>query len=185
MIIDGFVLGILVAKIRGGKFRDLLNVELGSLWLIVLAFLLQYAIIIFNPSFLNFAVPLSYGLLLLFSYLNRNQLGFRWIQTGLFLNLLVMTANGGRMPVDASVVGQFAPEKLSSLSAGESGKHIAMSSDTHLNLLGDIFYLHAPYPHEVLVSLGDILFSVGVFIFIQKVMVKRRSPIQGSVVNGT
>ncbi|BCJ87035.1 DUF5317 family protein [Effusibacillus dendaii] len=67
----------------------------------------------------------------------------------------------------------------------ELGKHIAMSTQTHLNFLGDIFYLHAPYPHETLVSLGDIVLNVGGFIFIQKMMVKRRPPIKGSVMDGT
>lgn len=184
MFLDGLVIGGLIGKIRGGEFKELLNINLRAVWLIVLAFSIQFAVIFFYPDFLWLAIPLTYGILLLFSYLNRHQPGFCLIMAGIAMNLLVMVANGGRMPVDVEYAKRFAPEDVPALVAGEYGKHIGMSELTKLNLLGDIFYLHAPYPHETLVSLGDIVFSIGVFIFIQKIMVRRRPPIQGSVFNG-
>ncbi|WP_018132616.1 DUF5317 domain-containing protein [Effusibacillus pohliae] len=184
MLIDGFVIGIIVAVFRGGKLRDLFEAKLKRIWLIVFAFCVQYAIIVLNQSFLLPAVIISYGALLAFACFNQRQPGFHFILAGIAMNLLVMAANDGRMPVDVGIVRQYAPDGVSALLAGQSGKHIAMSEQTHLNLLGDIFYLHAPYPREGLVSLGDIVFSIGVFLWIQKVMVRRRSPKQGSVDHG-
>ncbi|TCS76904.1 DUF5317 domain-containing protein [Effusibacillus lacus] len=180
---DGFIIGILVALFRGGKLRDLLDVKLNSLWLIVLAFTVQYAIINLYPFYLFMGVIVSYFSLLLFCLFNRKQPGFYIMMAGIAMNLLVMISNGGRMPVDIEIIRQIAPNQVEQLVAGTIGKHVAMTEQTNLNLLGDIFYLHAPYPREALVSLGDILFSVGVFYFIQKTMVKRRSPIQGSVIH--
>lgn len=184
MLIDAFIIGILVAKFRGGKFKDLLDTKIKGLWLIILSFAIQYATMFLRPSLLLPAVIVSYSTLLVFCGLNIRFRGMYPIIAGIVLNFLVMLVNGGRMPVEIESAKQFAPELLPSLLAGEYGKHLAMSDSTHLNFLGDIFYLHAPYPHPGIVSLGDIIFSIGVFIFIQKVMVKRRSPIQGSVAHG-
>ncbi|MGZ4135515.1 MAG: DUF5317 domain-containing protein, partial [Tumebacillaceae bacterium] len=122
--------------------------------------------------------------LLLFGWLNRTQPGFGLVLFGIFMNLLVMVANRGRMPVDVEAARQMAPEDLPYLLSGSSGKHLAMSAQTHLNGLGDIFYLHAPYPHHTVISLGDLVFSIGVFLFLQMVMVKSEKQVAGGVVHG-
>lgn len=183
MLIDSFIVGIIVALLRGGKFRELLNVQIKCLFLVILAFLIQNAAILFFSNFLLTSVLISYCLLLIFSIMNRRAPGFVLISIGIFLNLVVMAANSGHMPVEASTISGISPDKLQALIGNNAGKHILMTGSTNLNFLGDIFYLHAPYPHQVVISLGDILFSIGVFTFIQKIMVKRRPPMLGSVIN--
>lgn len=94
---------------------------------------------------------------------------------GILLNVIVMLANHGRMPVDIEAATILSPEDVPALLAGEYGKHIALSDNTHLNFLGDIFFLQAPYPRPIIVSLGDLVLSIGVIIFIYKVMVSRKT----------
>ncbi|MGZ4030900.1 MAG: DUF5317 domain-containing protein [Tumebacillaceae bacterium] len=184
MLFDSLIIGLLVAKLRGGSFDALLRVKLTGFWLIVVSFAIQYGAIFFIPSALPVIIPTSYALLLLFGWLNRTQPGFGLVLFGIFMNLLVMVANRGRMPVDVEAARQMAPEDLPYLLSGTSGKHLAMSAQTHLNGLGDIFYLHAPYPHHTVISLGDLVFSIGVFLFLQMVMVKSEKQVAGGVVHG-
>lgn len=184
MLFDSLIIGLVVALVRGGSLERLLQVKLKAIWLIVLSFAVQYGAIFLYPDALTFAIPLSYAVLLLFGWINRQSPGFWLVQAGLLMNLAVMVANGGRMPVDVSAARQLAPEDMPALLAGQIGKHLAMSGQTHLNMLGDIFYLHAPYPHHTIISLGDLVFSIGVFLFLQMSMVKGRTPLTGGVVDG-
>ncbi|WP_442596264.1 DUF5317 domain-containing protein [Neobacillus sp. D3-1R] len=173
MFIDSLLVGLVVGKIRGGNFKSFLDMRVKNAYLIIFAFLTQFLVIYFYSKALLFAVTLSYLILFIFSIFNRHLTGLIYIAIGMALNLIVMVANGGRMPVDPHAAGLLAPEDLPALLAGEYGKHIAISDHTLFNFLGDIFYLQAPYPHPIIISLGDIVISIGVFLFIQKTMVKK------------
>jgi len=180
MLLDGLVIGCIVSLFRGGKFKNLLNIQLQAIWLILFAFVVQYGAIFIFPNLLWIATPVSYFILMLFGYYNRKQAGVRFIIVGIALNLIVMVANQGRMPVDVNSAKKLYPELVPQLLSGSYGKHIAMSNYTNFNLLGDIFYLHWPYPHQTLISLGDILFSIGIFLFVQNAMVIKETSLKGN-----
>lgn len=66
---------------------------------------------------------------------------------GAYLNVLVMTNNGGRMPVGTPY---FYPDN----------RHVAMTEDTQYKYLGDIIHIgHAWY------SIGDILISINPVLY--------------------
>jgi hypothetical protein len=48
-----------------------------------------------------------------------------------------------------------------------------MDASTHLSFLGDIIPLSSPYPRTQIISIGDVVMNVGIFLFIQFMMVKR------------
>jgi hypothetical protein len=80
-----------------------------------------------------------------------------------------MAANGLRMPAYIPAVRHFNPSVVPSLIRGEYGKSIAMGNNTHLNFLGDIFTFDIGY--VTLISIGDVLFAIGLVIFIQHAMI--------------
>lgn len=191
MLIDSIVIGVLAGWLFGGKIGNLKDVEIRKAWVIFLAFVLQYSGIfllpvlydkqlISSPYFYSASVMGSYLILIVFSLYNRKQPGFYWVVVGMALNLLVMLANGGRMPVELTAAQDLSPADVPALVGGTYGKHIAMSNDTNLNFLGDLIYLQAPYPHHTIVSLGDIVFSIGVIIFIITQMGARKIMFRGS-----
>ena len=65
-----------------------------------------------------------------------------------------MIANGGRMPVATELAGSL-------VRRGTVGQYVVMSSDTHLNLLGDWIAL---YPVPEAYSPGDVLIALGLAI---------------------
>jgi hypothetical protein len=178
MFIDSIIIGIIVSLIMGGSFRGLVNISVKHPWLIVISFIVQFVSIYLFPNYLLLAVIVSNIGLLLFSFLNVKMTGFKYMVMGIFLNLIVMIVNGGRMPVDVAAARILSPEDVPALIAGEYGKHIALSENTYLNFLGDIFFLQYPYPRPIIISLGDIIFSLGIILFLYAIMVKGKKKVK-------
>ncbi|MDP4147475.1 MAG: DUF5317 domain-containing protein [Bacillota bacterium] len=172
MFIDSIVYGIIISLILGGSFQGLLAISLKQPLLIVLSFFIQFGSIFIFPNYLLTAVIISNFGLLFFCFVNVKVTGFKYMLIGIFLNLIVMILNRGRMPVDVEAAKIMSPKDVPALLAGKYGKHIALSDHTHLNFLGDIFFLRYPYPRPIIISLGDIVLSIGVILFLYSVMVK-------------
>ena len=81
-----------------------------------------------------------------------------WLASaGILLNLVVIVANGERMPV--------APEVACSLlrHGGSVGQYTVMGGSTRLNLMGDWIAL---YPVPEAYSIGDVLIALGLAIVV-------------------
>jgi hypothetical protein len=97
---------------------------------------------------------------------------------GLTLNLLVISLNGGLMPISPEMVGRFElrPDSWEIGSRLGSGKDIVLPiAETRLWILSDRFFLPMPswaaYP--VAFSLGDVLIAIGAFWFAACISAKR------------
>ncbi|MBE4907130.1 DUF5317 domain-containing protein [Bacillus luteolus] len=180
MVYDGIIIALIVALIRGGKITNLSEMNMKMGW--VFPILLLFQIIVFSlqneidwvGTYSNIAFIFVYIIGLFFLWMNRDLPGFFMIIVGVGLNFIVMLLNGGRMPVSPQAALALDPTYIDALKHSLYAKHELITSSTHLALLGDIIPLSAPYPKEQVISIGDIIMNVGVFIFIQKVLVKRR-----------
>ncbi|MFB0545406.1 MAG: DUF5317 domain-containing protein [Anaerolineae bacterium] len=177
------ILSFAIALVRSrGHPARISDVPMHMVWLAFLAFGLQLVPIYglggqrWAPfSLMAVLLLLSYALLFVFIWYNRHLPGMKVIALGVFLNFLVLVANGGFMPI--------APEALTRLGrSGELGIHddcskdIPMSRDeTRLWLLSDIFVFPPPFPLPTAVSLGDVLLALGAFIFSQKALLSPSS----------
>jgi hypothetical protein len=167
----GLAFGLVWAKRQGQSYRP---PRLNHPWLAIVAFLPQYFVTYFGkaqapiPDWLAaFAIITSQGLLFLFAWLNRQLPGMLVLIIGLVLNLTVMIANGGFMPINPQtaerVVGK---ERVVSVETGSriGYKDILLpSNETHLELLSDRFLPPEGFPYQVAFSLGDIFIAIGAF----------------------
>jgi uncharacterized protein DUF5317 len=164
-------LSLALALLRGGRLTSLFELPIRHLWLFFLPFALQLAV--FSP--LRSALPLGSEVdrLLYFAslltaavalWLNRHLPGLTWIAAGLVLNLLVISLNGGFMPV-AGAARSFAG--LPPLSARDANV-IPMTETTLLPWLGDTLPLPAWLPFANVYSPGDVLVAIGGVLFIQR-----------------
>lgn len=182
ILLLALLVSIAVSLARGGRFRWLAQTPLRLGGLAMVAFALQWPII-YAP------LPRSEGLfgprtlLLLASYLlvvavvvvNRRVPGLPLIGIGLGLNLLVMLANGGFMPVTMEAVERAG---LAHLALGsEPGARLSATKDiilpaeaTRLWVLSDIFVLPPPLPFRTIFSIGDVFLAAGVFVLFQCAM---------------
>jgi len=119
-------------------------------------------------------------LLLGMVWANRNLPGVKLIGLGLVLNLVVMIANGGWMPVTPEAVVKVGFSGLApSLEPGTrlySSKNIILPAEqTKLQFLSDIFVLARPFPVPSVFSAGDVVVAAGVWALIQNAMLGRVS----------
>lgn len=178
MVFDGIILSIIVGFFRKGTLRPLASLKLKWGWMFPLLLLIEMFVFIFqNDSKLlgqaSAAIYMVvYVLGLVFLFLNRKNEGFLLIFVGVFLNFLVMIINGGRMPVSGEAATVLNPEYVQALKDGLYAKHELMAQTTNLKFLGDIIPLSKPYPRTQIISIGDVIMNIGIFLFIQYLMVR-------------
>lgn len=107
--------------------------------------------------------------------------GMLLMAVGQGVNCLPIIANTGKMPVDAIASDLVNAGHVH----GVYLRHVQMSNATHLNFISDII----PVPSVIkfmpaaVVSPGDVLIAVGLFVLIQVAMVPKKKPSAG-VANG-
>lgn len=81
-----------------------------------------------------------------------------------------MVVNGGRMPVSAEAALVLDPQYIELLKEGLYAKHALLDESTRLAFLGDIIPVTDPYPRSQVISIGDVIMNIGIFLFIQYLM---------------
>lgn len=110
----------------------------------------------------------SLTLLLGFAWMNRRLAGMWLLILGLALNLAVIIANGGFMPISPETAGHLIPAAaVQSMNVGSRfgfGKDVLLLPEgTHLGWLSDRFLLPECFTYQVAFSLGDIFVAIGIF----------------------
>lgn len=174
MLLESIVLAIFIGFLTGGKLNPLLEVHMKKVGLLIFGALLQavaFLSVKSNIDFgLNWIIPvlysMSYVILLGFTWVNRLFPGIRIVAIGIALNALVISLNGGLMPVDPI----YLPETSRQLLQAGTGTHGLVTDTTRLKFLADIFYADIPGLGKQLFSLGDLFIDFGIGIFIVKHM---------------
>ncbi len=166
-VVAGLLAGAARAWIGKRKFHSF---EIQLVWLVVLAVIPQLLAFhlpstsrLISDSVASAILVCSQLLLLIFAIVNRNLPGFWALGLGLGLNLLVILANGGWMPISLEVANEITPTAHNAWQIGDRfgmNKDIILSTDTmKFPLLSDRFTL----PWQIAFSLGDILIALGAF----------------------
>lgn len=172
------VLGLIAGLARGGKLSNIAAANFEKSWLVFVGLAIQISAELY-AFFVDGSLgeggrgitilAFSYIFLIAFVILNRKLPGAWLIAAGLGLNLLVIVPNGG-MPVSlrAAAIAGFDPSELN---LDIAVKHDAMGPDTVFGFLGDVIPM--PFIKKV-VSIGDLVLGVGVFLLIERLV--RYSP---------
>ena len=157
-IATGLLAGIGWARWHGQPYR---SPELHHLWLVFVAFLPQFIVVYFPitrrlfPDWLVIGFLLASQMMLLaFVWLNRRVMGMSILLCGVALNIAVMTANGGFMPISPQTANRLVSED--SLREVQPGSRFGVK---------DIL-LHPEdtrFPYQVAFSLGDVFIALGAF----------------------
>jgi len=123
----------------------------------------------------RYLLLLSYLFILAIVWKNRRLSAFRAIGLGLLLNLTVMMANGGFMPIQPEVLESFGHQHMAAKM--ESGYRVLHSKDvlltrkeTRVWILSDVFAFDPPLLSPTAFSPGDVLIAAGAFLLIQSAM---------------
>lgn len=180
MVIDGIILSIIVGFIRKGNLYGLAELSLKGALIFPAILLIQVFIYIFQErsalvmTVSVYVIMVVYVVGLYFLWLNRNLHGFMLIFVGVFLNFLVMAVNGGRMPVSLEAAEILDPMYVEVLVNGVYAKHTALTESTRLAFLGDVIPINIPFRMAQVVSIGDVIMNIGIFLFIQHLMLSHK-----------
>jgi len=171
------VLGLLIGWLRNGKLKQLTQISLPGWPLIIVAVFIQGAVWIdfsISSNYLSKYYPYlyisSFIILLLFVFLQKMQAGMIMLGLGVLLNLLVITANRGMMPVDSARMPAVVAEELAA--GNKSPFHTPATDETWLGFLGD--RIPIPFYKNQLFSAGDLVMGIGIIVFIQQNMLKKK-----------
>ena len=170
----GLLTGLALAQWKGNLYRV---PELKYLWLVFAAFLPQFVLVYFPATrrlfpdwFAAGLLPVSQVMFLAFAWLNRRIWGMVILLCGVVLNLSVMTANGGFMPISPQTASRLVSEDT--LQDSQSGSRFGPKDvlldpqDTRFEWLADRFLPPAWFPYQVAFSLGDVFIALGVFFLL-------------------
>ena len=180
MFLEPAVLSIAIAKLRGGKIKNLGKAHIKGYWFFILAAVIQAALSFIKfydlplanlllQSGLVYIMLASYTVLLLVIIANWEKSYMKLFFIGLLLNMVVIIWNDGRMPVSLNGIDGIRQESVLP-ERNFDIKHTAVDKDTKLVWLADIILIPRPYPLPKILSIGDIFIMGGVFLFFQKEM---------------
>ncbi len=173
MFLEAIILGIIVGLVKGGRLSNIGYIDIRGTWFFVIGFILQIMIIAakefdFISNYSKWLFVLSVIFILFGLALNMNYKSFWIIMIGAILNYIVIFANGFKMPI------YFEGLKLAGLETMidgiTSGDIINYTSlDTSVGwakYLGKFIVVPKPYPLAKVISIGDILISLGIILFL-------------------
>ena len=188
ILVLALALGLLLGLGWAGWHQQTYQIPaLRSAWLALIAFLPQLIIAYLPstrhilPNWLASTLFLaSLFLFLTFAWINRHLPGMPILIVGLLLNLVVILANGGWMPIGPQTANRLAGRDVSelvSLGSRFGQKDILLlPQNTHLEFLADRFLPPAWFPYQVAFSLGDIFIGSGVFWLLAYPSTKAKIP---------
>ncbi|NMA87147.1 MAG: DUF5317 domain-containing protein [Tissierellia bacterium] len=168
MIVEIIILSLVIGKVKKGKIKNLNQIYIRGWYLLIIAFLLEIiSLRVFVNNFSSIQI-LIYIILIFILLLNINIKGMKTMAIGSILNFIPIIANNGRMPVSKSAL--IKAKLHSQLSLLENNKiltHVLADDSTRLYFLSDIIPILKPYPFPKVISIGDIVLSIGIFLLVQ------------------
>lgn len=173
MFLASLLLAVAIGWIRGGSVKRIGRLPLRWVGLLpvplVLRSVLQHPSSVHLPWVVQGAEILqfvAYALLVVLAMVNRHLPGSGYLIGGSLANALVITANGGRMPVSEWAIHVAAHDleraaAVARLAGGDSLTHELLGPETRLPWLADIIPLPRPFPFPSVASVGDVLIAVG------------------------
>lgn len=170
-IAAGLLTGLILAHWRSQLYQP---PQLRHLWLVFAAFLPQFIVLCLPVGRVSFPdwlptllLTASQVGLLAFVWMNRHLSGMLVLLCGVALNLTVMTANGGFMPISLQTASRLAPEEMleeSQIGSRFGTKDVLLPvGETRFEWLADRFLPPSWFPYQVAFSLGDVFIALGIF----------------------
>ena len=174
MFAEVLIVSLVVGFILKGKLSNLKNVDISHIELVFIAYALETALVllirndILHNQIIKYALHLlMYIILLVFVYLNKKFYEVLIIGSGFLLNMIAIFFNGGVMPVSEAVAVKMGlGDIIKNISS--YGLYKLVDGNTVFAFLCDV--IPRPYPRPLVISIGDIVIAVGLFLLVLKLM---------------
>jgi hypothetical protein len=143
------------------RLGRLASLELRGGWLAALALLVQAAGIAL-PQLRLALLLISAALLVRFCWLNRGLVGIGLASCGIALNMAVMAANGGAMPIPPESLARLEMQLTVGSDLPLQKSRVLADEEAVLAGLGDRLHLPGALGDRVAWSIGDVLLIAGI-----------------------
>ncbi|MHB1455058.1 MAG: DUF5317 domain-containing protein [Saccharofermentanales bacterium] len=188
MLFETLVLSLAAGMVFGGSIRNLLDIRIHWPGFLFAGVIIRYVPQLLNrlfPSVFN-KIGQDYGIALTtvaavffvasYVYLmagvavNLKEWTMYIVLAGIAMNFIVVGENGGFMPVSAAgLVNAGFP--MSRIVDGVIDlNHIITTDETKFLFLADIFPIKKPYPFPKMLSIGDLVMCLGLFLFMVRTL---------------
>ena len=180
MIIEVLIVSLIAGLIRGGSITNLRNIRFKGLYLVLLGIIINVlsfhlmsyydnSLSIYLYNNLAFVQSSTMMLILVGLLFNHKETGFLLAASGIGLNTIPIAFNSGKMPVAQwALLAANLRDVLDKANGGLVIDKIIMSDETRFNFLADIIPIEYPLPKVI--SIGDVIMAIGIFLIIQKYM---------------
>jgi hypothetical protein len=157
VILVPLVLGLLVGMAAGGKLGNVANLSFRWPWFALLVLVIREAVVLRPLNSIEgsqYVYAAALAALIGWTAWNVKRLpGVAVALVGGAVNLIVILANGARMPVAPALAGPL-------LQQGHLGQYVLMGPNTNLNWLAD--WIGFPSPVRGAYSPGDLVIALGI-----------------------
>lgn len=172
MFLEAVVIGLFIGGFKGGRLANIIDMNIRGWYLIILSVILSM-----SPIFLrNFEDMAQISVLLMFSsmvvlllvlILNLDKTGTWIILLGGLFNVAIMAFNAFKMPVMVSgLEGAGITSILEGVSDGTIINYMASEASGMMQVFTKFIMVPKPYPFPKILSIGDILMTLGLLKFI-------------------
>lgn len=182
MLLYWLIFVLVAGKVMGGQFTRLAQLQLRSGYWLAGLVLIQVAGIFWRQQNLlvgSILIVISYLGLITFALRNRRLPGMYLILAGIGLNFLVITLNGGAMPITQQTLESIGrSSRVAAVQTGEvtetsqvvDASKGSINSTPQLLFLGDVIVVPLPGGLATALSLGDLFISFGISWLVLKTM---------------
>jgi hypothetical protein len=161
LLLVPLLLGLLIGVSTGGKLGNLAYVRLRWPWFVLAVLVIREAVLIPPLNRIDgvqyiYAAALA-GLVAWTAWHIKPLPGAWVVCAGAAMNLVVVLANGARMPVTPELAGVLVRQ-------GHIGQYVLMGPGTNLNWLAD--WIVFPWPVRGAYSPGDLVIAVGIGVVV-------------------
>jgi len=177
-MVECLIASVIIGLIRGGRLSRFSFVDFKRVWIFILALAVQTIIIVLGVGNNQFVLKytkelyiLSYSLLFVGIIVNIRFRALWIIMIGSLMNFSAFLANGYKIPVsmDGLKLAGFT-ELYTFMEEGKLILYTPITEATKYSVLGEIITIPAPYPYPQILSVGDLVIALGLFVFIQSIM---------------
>ncbi len=178
LLLAALALGLLAGIVTGGKLGNTANLSFRWPWFVLAALVVREATALTPLSRIDgmqyvYAAALAALVAWTIWHIRRLR-GALIVAIGAALNLVVVIANGSRMPVASALAGHLVEQ-------GHAGQYVVMGSTTNLNWLAD--WIGVPGALGGAYSPGDVVIAIGIAAV--AFFATRQGPVAGTKLDET
>ncbi len=176
MYLYAIVMGLIVGKVRKGKWNKLNHVQIKLPLLMMAALVLQFSMFFLNISGTQIAARILDGLLLgsmsiilISLIINRHIKYWYLVFIGILINYVLIILNGVRIGVtEEAALKAFGPELFQLIEAGAVYFYTIIPQDVFYR--GAFIAFEKLFIYPAVLTIGDLVIFMGVVVLVQNLM---------------